>query len=353
MAGSIISSIEGLPPALAASVSEEERAYVAEIRRMGLLPFAVTGHFASLAGPERDDPIRRQFFPDPREGIPDSFAADDPLGERYHRAAPGLVHQYRNRALLLSAKTCSGYCRHCFRRVWISSDDQTDQYREWKAAFTYLAGHTEVHEILVSGGDPLTMDNDKLTGLFYHLRNARPGISLRLCSRVPITEPTRLDAETIALLSGFHPLKLSVHINHPRELSPESREVFAQCLRWKIPIKVQTVLMKGINDDAELLASFFRECVKIGLDPYYLFQLDLAPGTAHFRVPLKEGLAIYAKLENLLDGAELPTYALDLPEGGGKIKLHPQVITGERNTEKGREYVLKDASGEEWFYPAE
>jgi len=353
----LINSIEGLPPGLAASVSAEEKSHIAGIKLRGLLPFAVTPHFASLARPERDDPIRRQFFPDPREAIPDPFALDDPLGEARHRVAPCLVHQYRNRALLLAAKTCAGYCRHCFRRAWIPGKvgfhpDPSFRSDDWNAAFAYLAAHAEIGEVLVSGGDPLTLDDDKLGELFRLLRGARADIALRLCTRVPITEPSRLEAKTIALFAGFRPLWLSVHVNHPRELSAQSRDSLAACVKAGIPVKTQTVLLQGINDDPALLAELFQDCLELGLLPYYLFQLDLAPGTAHFRVELRRGLAVYRELGRLLPGPNLPVYAVDLPGGGGKIRLHENAIAGERTSEKGAEYVLKDANGREWYYPA-
>ena len=351
----MISSVEGLPPALVASVSSEEKSYIEEIKRQGLLPFAVTPHFASLARPEKDDPIRRQFFPDPREATPDPFALDDPLGESCHRAAPCLVHQYQDRALLLATGACAGYCRHCFRRVWISSRDGDAGFHpaDFKDALAYLAAHREIREVLVSGGDPLTMNNDKLEELFRQLRAARPGLVLRVCTRAPITEPSRLDSETVALLANFRPLWMSVHVNHPRELSAQSRDVFAACTDAGIPVKTQTVLMRGINDDPALLASLFQDCLDIGLQPYYLFQLDLAPGTAHFRVPLRRGLAIYRELRGLVPSHGLPDYAVDLPGGGGKIKLHDNVIAGERASAKGTEHVLRDENGKEWYYPAE
>ena len=318
------------------------------------MPFLVTPHFASLARPETDDPIRRQFFPDPREAIPDPFALNDPLGESRHRATPCLVHQYRNRALLLASKACAGYCRHCFRRIWISTEDDGTsanlQSTDWVA---YLTEHTEIREVLVSGGDPLTMDNDRLIELFQRVRNVRPDLVLRLCTRVPITEPSRLDGETIATLARFRPLWMSVHINHPRELSAPSREALTSCVKAGIHVKVQTVLLRGINDDPALLAGLFQVCLDLELSPYYLFQLDLAPGTAHFRVPLKRGLAVYRELSGLILGPGLPTYAVDLPGGGGKITLRENVIAGERTSSKGTEYILKDRNGREWYYPAE
>jgi len=185
------------------------------------------------------------------------------------------------------------------------------------------------------------------------LRSARPGLSLRICSRAPITEPSRLDGETVALLAAFRPLRLSAHINHPRELSAQSRAALAACVAAGIPVKTQTVLLRGINDDPALLAALFQDCREMDLSPYYLFQLDLAPGTAHFRVPLRRGLAIYRELRGLTGAAEAPAYAVDLPGGGGKIMLRENAIAGESTGEKGREYILKDASGREWRYPAQ
>jgi lysine 2,3-aminomutase len=355
----LITSIDELPPALAASVSPEERQYIEAMKgracQKACLPFAVTPHFASLARPEKDDPIRRQFFPDPREALPDPFALDDPLGGYRYNAAPRLIHQYPDRALLLAAGTCAGYCRHCFRRVWLSNGLKGDCH----LFLDYLAAHSEIREVLVSGGDPLTLDNTCLSDLLCRLRKARPAVMLRVCTRVPITEPLRVDRETIALFAQFRPLRLVVHINHPRELSAtpsfesSSCVALAACVSAGIPVHVQTVLMRGINDDPELLARLFRDCLELGLSPYYLFQMDLAPGTAHFRVPLKRGLAIYRELGRLISGLGLPAYAVDLPGGGGKIRLHDGVIAGEKITAAGTVYILKDRAGNEWKYPAE
>ena len=356
MAESLITTVEGLPPALAASVSTEERNYIEEIKQRGLFPFGVTPFFASLARPETDDPIRRQFFPDPRESLPDPFALDDPLGEKLHCAAPRLIHQYQDRALLLAGGACAGYCRYCFRRVWLSSAPSFiktgDEAGELGPVLAYLAAHPELREILVSGGDPLAADNDRLEKLFLALRQARPGILLRVCTRVPVTNPARLCEKTIALFRQFHPLRIVIHLNHSRELAAPGREKLAACAAAGIPVLVQTVLLRGINDNATVLAELFRNCLDLGLSPYYLFQLDLAPGNAHFRVPLEQGLTIYRELEKLLSGKELPVYALDLPGGGGKIRLREGVICGEKTTAAGQVYLLRDANGKMWEYPA-
>jgi len=358
MTEALITSIDGLPPALAASISREEKTCIEEIKLRGRFPFGVTPHFASLARPEADDPIRRQFFPDPREALPDPFAHDDPLGEKLHRAlsieqagASRLIHQYHDRALLLAGGACAGYCRYCLRRTWLGAAPPFIKDAELEPALAYLASHPELGEVLVSGGDPLTVDNEQLEKLFLALRQARAEISLRLCTRAPVTNPARLCEKTIALLKRCRPLRIALHLNHPRELAPLCRERLAACTAAGIPVLVQTVLLRGINDKPAILAELFMACLDLGLSPYYLFQMDLAPGSAHFRVPLEQGLAIYQELEKLIGCDGLPVYALDLPGGGGKIRLHEGVISGEKNTPAGQVHLLRDGNGKLWEYP--
>jgi len=341
----IITSIEELPAVLAASLSAEERDLIQKIKGSPF-HFAVTPHFASLAAPERGDPIRRQFIPDPLEALDDPFALEDPLGEELYRLTSRLVHQYRDRALLLAGGPCAGYCRYCFRRARMNASFIGNA--ELEPVLTCLEARPGIREILVSGGDPLTADDGKLEELFWKIRKARPGILIRLCSRVPVTDPKRLESQTIGLLRRFKPLRVVTHINHARELSPDAHAALASLVEAGIPIHVQTVLLKGINDDADTLALLFRECLNLGLSPYYLFQLDLAPGTAHFRVPLKNGIAIFRELERHISGLALPVYAVDLPGGGGKIRLSEDVI----EREEDGILFLKGHDGRVWKYPA-
>jgi len=349
----LITSPNELPPLLAASLSSEEIKMIDSPPLSAGLPFAVTPHFASLAGKEKEDPIRRQFIPDPLELQHDPFALDDPLGEDHYRVLPRLVHQYRDRALLLACGNCAGYCRYCFRRARMNSFTGFIGGDELEPVLEYLKSHSEIKEILVSGGDPLTADNETLSELFQKIRLARPDILIRLCSRVPITWPQRINPDTITLLTQNRPLRIVTHINHRIELSPEARNVLALLVDAGVPVHVQTVLLKGINDDAMALADLFRECLAIGITPYYLFQLDLAPGTAHFRVPLKQGIAIYKELERQVSGLSLPVYAVDLPGGGGKIRLHESCISGEADRPNGKVYLLKDNNGKIRDYPVE
>ena len=346
----LITSPEDLPPALAASLSAEERMLIQKLKSSGL-PFSVTKHFASLARPEKTDPLRRQFIPDPLEAHNDPFTLDDPLGEARYRITDRLVHQYPDRALLLAGGTCAGFCRYCFRRVRMSYPAAFIGEEELAPVLSYLESSPGIREILVSGGDPLTAEDGELESLLRKLRNARPDIQIRLCSRVPITNPERITLDTITLLARYRPIRIAAHINHPGELAPSSRATLGSAVKAGIPVLVQTVLLRGVNDNAETLAALFRECNNCGLSPYYLFQLDLAPATAHFRVPLKEGLSIYETLKRLADNIGLPAYVVDLPGGGGKIHLCKDAIAGEEERPGGRVYLLKDQFGKLWDYP--
>ncbi|MDR2494915.1 MAG: KamA family radical SAM protein [Spirochaetaceae bacterium] len=346
----IIRRVEDLPEPLRAGVLPEEAAY---LRRLGEEPalrgiplFGVTPHFASLAGSDAADPLRRQFFPSPAEAAPDPFALADPLGEEAHRKAPRLIRQYEDRALLLASGECAGYCRYCFRRIWARKDTGFIDDTRLAPVLAYLARHREIREALISGGDPLTAPDGALDRLLGSLRSVRPDLRLRLCTRVPITFPQRFDRGLLDLLKSYRPLRMAVHINHHRELSPPAREVLGACADAGIPVLTQTVLLRGVNDDAETLARLFAACVDAGLSLYYLFQLDTAQGTAHFRVDLADGLALYANLASR--GAALPVYALDLPGGGGKIRLHEGVIAGKREGA----YLLRSPSGILYPYPA-
>ncbi|MDR0630151.1 MAG: KamA family radical SAM protein [Treponema sp.] len=338
---------------LVSSIDTAEASYIETIKQSGGLPFRVSSYFASLAKPDKTDPIRRQFLPHPAEDLPDPFALSDPLGEALYQAVPRLIHQYQDRVLLLAGGTCAGYCRYCFRRLWINQPKGFISPGERIPVLAYLKAHPEIREILISGGDPLMAEDGLLAELFKALRDTRPGMLLRLCTRVPITNPSRLTPETIRLLRTYRPLRMVIQSNHPRELAEPAQEVLTACVDQGIPVHVQTVLLRGINDDAEILATFFRECLDLGLSPYYLFQLDLAPGTAHFRVPLKTGLTLYQELKNRISGLGLPVYAVDLPGGGGKIPLHGGVIAGEREEPGGTVYLLQGPDGKLWPYPAD
>ncbi|MDR2900691.1 MAG: KamA family radical SAM protein [Treponema sp.] len=354
----LITKTEDLPQALRESINTEETAFINTLKDKGLLPFAVTPFYASLARPERDDPIRKLCIPDPREAYISPFETIDPLGASRYEVCPRMVHQYRDRVLLLTNGACAGYCRHCFRRNWIARPEGFISEKELSSVLDYLQNNTEVHEILLSGGDLLTASDDKIFWLLSKLKEAGSRIFgrtllLRIGSRVPVTNPERITPELVEMLSRFKPLCLVLHLNHPRELAPEVRQALEMFVQAGIPLHTQTVLLKGINDDVETLACLFRESLNLGINPYYLLQGDLAPGTRHLRVNLQRGIELYKELKSHISGLGYPHYALDLPGGGGKIMLHEGSILTQRDSPRGKVYVLHDAQGREYEYPVE
>lgn len=344
--GSSVRDAGGL--ALRVSLDPETIAAIDRLSEGGGLPLRVTPYWLSLAGPGPDDPILAQCLPSPRESEPDPDAVPDPLGESLHRASPSLVRQYRSRALLRASGECAVHCRHCFRRNLLPSERGYISPEDQAAAAAWLAGHPEIREILVSGGDPLVASDARIEGLLSALRAARPEAVLRICTRCPSTLPMRFTPALTALLRSFRPLRVVTHFNHPRELSPQADEALELLIDAGIPVSVQTVLLAGINDDPEVLETLFAGLARRGAQPYYLFQADLAPGTAHLRCPISRGLDIYAELRRRLSGLELPRYAVDAPGGGGKVYL-PEGIVGR----EGDRYILETPFGGRAAYPAD
>ncbi|MCX7655785.1 MAG: KamA family radical SAM protein [Treponemataceae bacterium] len=350
----ILSRPEQLPSALAASLRPEELAYLQELEQGMGLPFGVTPFYASLVGSDRADPLRRQCIPDPREKIRRPWELSDPLGSERYSPFPRLVHQYHDRVLLLANGTCAGYCRHCFRRDWTAGAQGFIGPVELTPIQEYLRRHDEVEEVLVSGGDPLVAGTAPLDWLFTELRKASPGLFIRLASRVPVTWPDRIDEDLINLLKKHRPLRVIIHINHPRELAEPVVRGLERLVAKGVPVHSQTVLLKGINDDGETLKILFRGLLSGGVTPYYLFQGDLAPGTSHFRCNLERAIDLYEELSGRLSSLAVPTLAVDLPGGGGKIRLRRESIQGTVQDKEGfTYYLLSDGRGKLWKYPVE
>jgi len=339
--------------------AKADQALIARLEAASALPFAATGYWLGLANEDyRDchkddrgvplDPILAQVLPSPPELSRGSLESPDPLSEKDHSPLPRLVHQYRSRILLRTTGECPVYCRHCFRRSLLPRERGFMDTSEQERAREYLATHPEVREVLVSGGDPLSASTVKLEGLFTRLRAGRPGILLRLCTRAPVTLPDRVDAELIAMLARYKPLRVVIQANHPAELSPLFAERIGALVDAGIPVRSQSVLLRGVNDSADTLEALFSGLVRLGVDPYYLFQGDLAAGTAHFRVPLSRGLAIYEELRGRLSGLEIPRYAVDAPDGAGKVYL-PESALGQ---EDGF-WQLRGPDGSIHLYPEE
>lgn len=339
-----------------------EKADEALVRRLAsgnALPFAATNYWLALAGEDYRncrkndrgvpvDPILAQALPSAAEFERSEDETQDPLSENLHSPFPRVVHQYPSRILLRATGECPVFCRHCFRRSLLPHergfmDDATQEYVE-----SYLATHAEVREVLVSGGDPLTASTAKLEALFARIRAGRPDILIRLCTRSPVTLPARIDEELVAMLVRHKPLHVVIHINHPAEISALFREKIRLLVDAGLPVRSQTVLLAGINDTSEALVKLFSTLTHIGVDPYYLFQGDLAAGTAHFRVPLSRGLILYNELRQKLSGLELPHFAVDAPDGGGKMYL-PESVIGQADGY----WLLRGPDGSVHRYPEE
>jgi lysine 2,3-aminomutase len=315
--------------ARAFTLTGDEEAYFSAPASGPNLPAAVPRHFLSLIGPGPRDPLRSQCLPRRQEREVKPYESPDPLGEARYRPLPYLIHQYPGRVLIKTTPRCALYCRHCFRRSFAGLPGGEPSPQDLSEMAAYLARWREVREIILSGGDCLTLTDKKLFHLMdvlEPLRRAEDRRVFRLASRVPLTLPSRITGPLIRGLRRRRPLWLACQINHPRELAPAARRALAAFVEGGIPVFNQSVLLKGVNDSVEVLEALCGELVRCGIKPGYLFQGDLAPGTAHFRVNLDRGLALMEELKKRVSGPALPVYAVDLPGGGGKYILFPPVF---------------------------
>ena len=292
-----------------------------------------------------DDPIARQFVPDAREldNTPEELA--DPIGDEAHTAVPGVVHRYRDRVLLKLTHVCPVYCRFCFRREVVGPGGPqalTDQALD--AAVAYVASDPGIWEVILTGGDPFMLSPRRIAGVTERL-SAIPHVKiLRWHTRVPVADAARVTPDLVAALeSGTKTVYVALHANHPRELTQAARAACARIVDAGIPMLSQTVLLKGVNDDPEILAALMRAFVEARIKPYYLHHPDLAPGTSHFRMSIEEGQAIVRLLRGRLSGLAQPTYVLDIPGGHGKVPVGPGYIE-----EDGR---VIDPAGSPHKYP--
>ncbi len=292
----------------------------------GKFAVSVTPHFAALMDPHDPDcPIRRQVVPRQDELVVGEGDMVDPCGEDRHSPLPGLVHRYPDRVLLLALDTCASYCRYCTRSRLVAQGHLEPLARRLDRIVAYLEEHTEVRDVLLSGGDPLLMSEDRLEGVLSRLR-AIPHLEfLRIGSRVPCFLPQRITPELVALLRR-HRVWLSLHFSHPKELTPEVAEACDRLADGGIPLGSQTVLLRGVNDDAATLKALFHGLLKLRVRPYYLYQCDPVVGTSHLRTSLARGLEIVAQLRGHTSGYAVPTYVVDAPGGGGKIPIQPETI---------------------------
>lgn len=312
--------------------------------------FAVTPYYFSLIGESPDDPLRAQCIPRKDEFKIKKYEVQDPLWEEPYAPLPRMVHRYPNRVLVLVTDECALYCRHCFRRYFASRRGGVITPEQMRKIVEYLQLHTEVQEVILSGGDPLVLGDSRISELLHILRyELGRTLVLRLASRIPVVMPQRITPELVKILSQYSPLFLISQFNHFREITPASRQAVSRLVDAGIPVLNQAVLLKGVNDRSDTLAELFQGLLEMRVKPYYLFQGDLAAGTSHFRVPLADGFALIRKLRGQISGLAMPVYAVDLPGGGGKIPLT------ENYFEKLQEgwYVFIGPDGKRYYYPEE
>ena len=327
-------------------LSDDERA--AAQSHSGPLPVGITPYYTSLM--DRDDPtdpLRRTHLPVMGEYQKTAGEFDDPLGEDHDTAAPGLVHRYPDRVLFLVSPLCSTYCRYCTRSRMVGEAGEYEfGTRQWEKALAYLETHTEVRDVLLSGGDPLAMSDDKLDYLLGRLRRIPHIEFVRIGTKIPTVMPMRITRDLVRVLKKHHPLWMSVHFTHPTELTPEVTESTARLADAGIPLGSQTVLLKGINDDVGLMKTLMHGLLKRRVKPYYLYQCDPIKGSAHFRTPVSKGLEIIEGLRGHTSGYAVPTYVIDAPGGGGKIPLIPQYVVGR----EGDDLLLRNFEGNVYRY---
>lgn len=319
-----LSSAEALDRAL--SLTPEELAGAQRAEQAGL-PIRVTPYYLDLC--DKADPrcpIRQQCVPRADEAVEAPGDLVDPLGEVAHEVAPHLVQRYPDRALLLATDRCAVYCRFCTRSRMVGDGGGAVALERLAPAFAYLEAHPEIRDVIVSGGDPLTVATDRLARLLARLRQIASVETIRLATRVPVTLPQRITAELVRALRPYHPLWIMTHFNHPKELTPAAERACRRLVDHGFPVMNQTVLLRGINDDPETLAALFRGLVRWRVRPYYLLQMDPVRGTAHLRTPLASGVAIMEQLQGRLTGIALPKLIVDTPGGMGKVPVGPDYV---------------------------
>jgi lysine 2,3-aminomutase len=270
----------------------------------------------------------------------------DPIGDDAHSPLPGVVHRYPDRALLLLTAACRVHCRFCFRREFVGQPTRALSKEQFEGAFAYLAAHPEIWEVILSGGDVLTLPDAYLAGALERLRAIPHLRVIRFHSRVPAVLPERLTDALAELLRAHAPVYLVAHVNHPREVTPAFTTAVGRLVDKGVPVLAQSVLLKGVNDDAAVLADLFRRLVEARVKPYYLHHPDLARGTGHFRVSVRRGQALMRQLRGRISGLCLPTYVLDIPGGLGKVPIGPCYV----HHEGGDLYSVESPGGEPASY---
>jgi len=313
------------------------------------LPLAITPYYASLLDAhDITQPLRRTVVPVFDECASSSGEREDPLEEERDSPVSGIVHRYPDRVLFLVTRMCSTYCRYCTRSRMVGHNGAHHfEVEEWERGIAYIASNPAVRDVLLSGGDPLTLTDEKLDWLLSRLRMIPHVEILRIGTKVPAVMPQRITPALIRLLKRFHPLWISIHATHPDELTPEMTQACNRLANAGIPLGSQTVLLAGVNDDVETMKRLMQGLLRLRVKPYYLYQCDPIPGSSHFRTSVAKGLEIIQGLRGHTTGYAVPTYVIDAPGGGGKIPLLPEYLVGR----EGNDLIIRNYAGKLYRYP--
>jgi lysine 2,3-aminomutase len=338
---SSLEEIERLLP-----LTAEERAALVSAPahfRVGITPY----YFSLIDRDHPSCPVRMQVIPRLGELVTEPGELLDPLGEDAHRPVSAIFHRYPDRCLLLALDRCAIYCRHCNRRRLVGQAESSISRQDLDDAVGYIRRTPAIRDVLISGGDPLTLSTDRLEEIIAAVR-AIPHVEIiRIGSRVPVVLPMRIDDELVAMLRRYHPLFLNTHFNHPKELTPEARAACEKLADAGIPIGNQTVLLRGVNSSARVLRKLFTELLRCRVRPYYLFQGDVAEGTGHLRTSVETGIALMEQLRGHISGLAIPHLVIDTPGGMGKVSIGPDYVI-ERGSDR---WVLRNYEGRTVEYP--
>jgi lysine 2,3-aminomutase len=328
-------------------LSDDERTAIANHK--GHLPLAITPYYASLLEAKNPlQPLRRTVVPVNAEYCRTNGEAEDPLGEENDTPVPGVVHRYPDRALFLVTGFCSTYCRYCTRSRMVGNHNEY-RFNEdcLEQAIAYIEKTPAVRDVLLSGGDPLTLSDRKLEWILSRLRRIPHVEFLRIGTKVPVVLPQRISLTLTRMLKRYHPLWVSIHVTHPEELTPEVAQACSRLADAGIPLGSQTVLLSGVNDDVATMRRLVHGLLRMRVRPYYLYQCDPIPGSSHFRTPVERGLEIIQGLRGYTTGYAVPNYVIDSPGGGGKIVLLPEHVVGR----EGDDLLLRNYQGHVYRYP--
>jgi len=338
-----ITNIEDLKKIM--KLSDKEMLAINNLK--GRLPLRITPYFASLIYDSNfSHPLRRNVIPVVEELLQHANEQSDPLHEHSFSPVKGIVHRYPDRVLFTVTQVCSSYCRYCTRSHSVGRLDKLGR-QDFDKAFNYIRSHKEVRDVLISGGDPLTLTDEVLDYILSNIRSIEHVEIIRIGSRVPVVLPQRITDNLINVLRKYHPLFISLHFSHPLEITEECAKACTKLADGGFPLGSQTVLLKGINDNVPTMKELMHKLLKIRVRPYYLYQCDLIPGSGHFRTTVKKGLEIIKGLRGFTSGYAVPTFVVDAPGGGGKIPLLPNYVV-EHNEEK---IVLRNYKGVLCEYP--